>query len=70
MNSEFTNYVELAGSHKMAPHGERREGIDKGMPITISVYVRPKEPLLGLILGTGTKKLATLARGRYKSKHG
>ena len=70
MNSEFTNYVELAGSHKMAPHGERRERIDKEIPITISVYLRPKEPLPGLTQGTRPRKLATLARGRYKSKHG
>jgi kumamolisin len=70
MNSGFSNYAELEGSNKIAPPGERRPGIDKGIPISISVYVRPQQPFAAPAEKSRPGKGKPLSRNRYQTRHG
>jgi len=68
MNTNYSNVIELKGSHKMAPLAEKIKGIDKSESISISVHLSPKEPLPALTDREQYKKFKTLLPGKYSSK--
>src|SRR6267154_3024375 len=70
MNTNYSNVIELKGSHKMAPLAEKIKGIDKSESISISVHLSPKEPLPALTDREQYKKFKTLLPGKYSARHG
>ena len=61
-----THSVALEGSHRSMPHGARMLGLtDPGTPITVSLYLNPREDAAETTLsGTQAERQATLATSR------
>jgi kumamolisin len=70
MNKNYSNRIELSGSHKPAPQAEKIRGVDKREAISVSVHLRPKQPLPVLTDHAQFKRFKTLSSGQYKSRHG
>src|SRR5579859_4640659 len=64
-----SDYIELKGSYKPS-RGERIKGINKGEPVSISVYLRPRTSLPDLTEAGQYKKFKTLLPRQFKSRHG
>ncbi len=62
--------IELRGSHKSAFRGEKIKGINKGEPVSVSIYLKPRTPLPNLTEVDQHKKFKKLSPGQFKSAHG
>ncbi|GHN02474.1 kumamolisin [Cytophagales bacterium WSM2-2] len=67
---DFSSYVEIEGSRKIAPDAVQQPEIEKTQPLTVSLLLRSKTALPDLTNEHANRKFKRLTRQRLWSSHG